>query len=203
MRHSPAAIPTRRSTCIGGANPAECDRPIFGGVFYGPGFSREQVMEAQLDGPFFTLPGGALKLAVGGQWRHDELLYGLNNGPPGEQLVIRNSLHRHSDSAFAELLVPIVGNGNALPGIHRLDLDIAGRYEDYSDFGSTSHPKIGMNWSPLDNSGTRQLRHLLPRSAAVGARRPAEGHLRPDLFRPALPRAAPRSATPWAEATPP
>ena len=25
-----------------------------------------------------------------------------------------------------------------------------GRYENYSDFGSTSHPKIGLNWSPVD-----------------------------------------------------
>jgi iron complex outermembrane receptor protein len=142
--------PATALNVFGGANPASVIGPIFSGVFYGPGFSREQVMESQLDGTLFNLPGGAVKLAVGGQWRHDELLYGLNNGPPGEQLVIRNSLHRHSESGFAELLVPLVGSGNALPGIQRLDLDVAGRYEDYSDFGSTSHPKVGINWAPLD-----------------------------------------------------
>ena len=37
-----------------------------------------------------------------------------------------------------------------MPGIQRLDLDIAGRYEHYSDFGGTSHPKIGLNWTPAD-----------------------------------------------------
>jgi iron complex outermembrane receptor protein len=142
--------PSKALNVYGGSNSPGVIQNIFDGTFYGPGFSREQVIESQVDGPLFTLPGGALRLALGGQWRHDELLYGLNSGAPGQELVIRNSLHRHSNSAFAELLVPIVGDDNAVPGIRRLDLDIAGRYEDYSDFGSTSHPKIGLNWSPLE-----------------------------------------------------
>ena len=137
--------PATALNVYGGANSPSVIQKIFSGIFYAPGFSREQVAEAQVDGPLLTLPGGDLRLALGGQWRHDELLYGLNSGAPGAQLVIRNSLHRHSDSAFAELLVPIVGDGNSVPGIHRLELDIAGRYENYSDFGSTSHPKIGLN----------------------------------------------------------
>lgn len=142
--------PATALNVYGGANSPAVIRNIFGGVFYGPGFSREQVVEGQVDGPLLQLPGGPVRLAVGGQWRHDELLDGLNSGAPGEELVIRQNLHRHSDSGFAELLVPIVGSSNAVTGIRRLDLDIAGRYEDYSDFGSTSHPKIGLNWSPAD-----------------------------------------------------
>lgn len=143
--------PAKALNVFGGSNSPSVIQNIFSGVFYAPGFSREQVAEAQVDGPLLNLPGGALRLALGGQWRHDELLYGLNSGAPGKQLVISNSLHRHSDSAFAELLVPIFGEGNAVPGIQRLELDIAGRYEDYSDFGSTSHPKIGLNWWPVNN----------------------------------------------------
>ncbi len=136
---------------FGGSNSRSVINSIFSGIFYGPGFAREQVAEAQMDGTLLDLPGGAVKLAVGGQWRHDELLYGVNSGPPGPgQLVIRNTLNRHSSAGFAELLVPIFGRGNALPGLERLDLDVAGRYEDYSDFGSTTHPKIGINWQPVE-----------------------------------------------------
>ncbi|HEY6458311.1 MAG TPA: TonB-dependent receptor [Steroidobacteraceae bacterium] len=140
--------PATALNVYGGANPASVINPIFSGIFYGPGFAREQVLEAQADGGVVALPGGEARLAVGGQWRHDELEYGLVSGPTGEQLVIDEHLSRHSDSAFAELLVPIFGSGNAVPGIQRLDLDIAGRFEHYSDFGSTSHPKIGINWTP-------------------------------------------------------
>jgi len=142
--------PATALNVYGGANPASVVNPIFSGIFYGPGFAREQVMEAQVDGGVVALPGGEARLAVGGQWRHDELEYGLVSGAAGEQLVIDEHLSRHSDSAFAELLVPIVGSGNAVPGIQRLDLDIAGRFEHYSDFGSTSHPKIGINWTPTE-----------------------------------------------------
>ena len=142
--------PATALNVYGGANPASVINPIFSGIFYGPGFAREQVLEAQADGGVLALPGGEARLAVGGQWRHDELEYGLVSGPTGEQLVIDEHLSRHSDSAFAELLVPIFGSGNAVPGIQRLDLDIAGRFEHYSDFGSTSHPKIGINWTPTE-----------------------------------------------------
>lgn len=143
--------PATALNVYGGSNAASVINPIFSGIFYGPGFAREQVIEAQVDGHLFSLPGGDVRLALGGQWRHDELEYGLIAGPTGAQLNIDEHLSRHSDSAFAEILVPLVGSGNAMPGIQKLDLDVAGRYEHYSDFGSTSHPKIGVNWTPAEN----------------------------------------------------
>jgi len=142
--------PATALNVYGAANPASVIDPIFSGIFYGPGFSREQVIEGQVDGGVFALPGGEVRLAVGGQWRHDELEYGLVSGAVGQQLVIDEHLNRHSDSTFAEVLVPIFGSGNAVPGIQRLDLDVAGRYEHYSDFGGTSHPKVGLNWTPTE-----------------------------------------------------
>jgi iron complex outermembrane receptor protein len=51
---------------------------------------------------------------------------------------------------FAEALVPIIGSDNAMAGARRLDLSVAGRYEEYSDFGDTFNPKFGVNWTPLD-----------------------------------------------------
>src|SRR5690606_39831697 len=54
-------------------------------------------------------------------------------------------------SAFAELYVPIVGSANALPGMQSLGLSLAGRYDDYSDFGSTTNPKIGLEWRLTDS----------------------------------------------------
>jgi iron complex outermembrane receptor protein len=53
-------------------------------------------------------------------------------------------------SAFVELAVPVVGEGNAVRGIRRIDLSLAGRRESYSDFGATSHPKFGVNWKVTD-----------------------------------------------------
>ena len=37
-----------------------------------------------------------------------------------------------------------------MPLVRSLTADISGRYDDYSDFGSTSNPKFGVNWEVLD-----------------------------------------------------
>ena len=34
--------------------------------------------------------------------------------------------------------------------LRSLALSLSGRYDDYSDFGSTTNPKVGVNWAPVD-----------------------------------------------------
>jgi iron complex outermembrane recepter protein len=46
--------------------------------------------------------------------------------------------------------VPIFGSGNALPGLQQLSISAEGRWDEYSDFGSTRNPKVGFTWKPLD-----------------------------------------------------
>ena len=63
-------------------------------------------------------------------------------------------MRRRVNSAFAELLVPLFGDRErARAGLRDLDLDLAVRYDDYSDLedGSTINPKYGINWAPIDS----------------------------------------------------
>ena len=53
-------------------------------------------------------------------------------------------------SAFGELAVPVVSPDMHIPLIHRLDVQLAGRYEHYSDFGSVAKPKIAAAWDLVD-----------------------------------------------------
>jgi iron complex outermembrane receptor protein len=46
--------------------------------------------------------------------------------------------------------VPVIGKANALPLVERLDLSLAIRADDYSDFGFTSNPKVGADWVPVE-----------------------------------------------------
>jgi iron complex outermembrane recepter protein len=64
--------------------------------------------------------------------------------------TVNTANSRRVTSAFLEAVVPLFGTANAVPGIARLDIDVAGRYDDYSDFGSTTNPKIGVRWDPID-----------------------------------------------------
>jgi iron complex outermembrane receptor protein len=53
-------------------------------------------------------------------------------------------------SAFAELAVPVVSPEMHIPLVRRIDLQLAGRYEHYSDFGSVAKPKIAGAWDLFD-----------------------------------------------------
>jgi len=51
---------------------------------------------------------------------------------------------------FIEARIPLMGSDFTLPGFHRLDLIGALRHEHYSDAGSSTVPKIGFFWQPLE-----------------------------------------------------
>jgi iron complex outermembrane receptor protein len=93
------------------------------------------------DGPLFNWRAGAIRLAVGGEFRHEHSA-GINIAENPED---RGRLVR---SGFFELAVPLVG-ARAGSAANRLDLSLAGRYDSYSDVGSTFNPKVGLSWRPL------------------------------------------------------
>lgn len=124
--------------------------------FIGQGFqdshvtSRVLTGHVDLDGRLIDVPGGAVKLALGGDMRresfdrHGEGFYATTTPQPFE--AAKGS--RVVAAGFAEVRVPIVGPHNGVPLVQALDLSLAGRLEHYSDFGTTTDPKIGVSWIP-------------------------------------------------------
>jgi iron complex outermembrane receptor protein len=53
-------------------------------------------------------------------------------------------------AAYAELAVPIVSEEMDIPLVRRFDIQLAGRYEHYSDFGSVARPKVAAAWDVVD-----------------------------------------------------
>jgi iron complex outermembrane receptor protein len=121
-------------------------------VSIAPGRSITRDYELKGDGPLFHLPGGEVRAAVGVGQLYVSVLGGQITGAVSAPVGAANSAFydRTIKSAFAELAVPVVGEANALPGIRRIDLSLAGRREQYSDAGTSSHPKIGLNWTIAD-----------------------------------------------------
>ena len=62
----------------------------------------------------------------------------------------RRDLGRRVGAGFAALSVPIVGKRGDQPGPNRLEMSLAARYEDYSDFGHIVIPRFGLTWVPAD-----------------------------------------------------
>lgn len=107
------------------------------------------------DGTLFRLPGGPVRLAVGGAYRADDLISTRVVRLPANGRQVRADDAREVASAFAEVYVPIVGAHQNYSWARRVELSLAGRYDDYSDFGSTANPKFGLVWSPIDSLDVR------------------------------------------------
>ncbi len=117
-------------------------------VFLAPTLSRFTGYEARLNGTLLSIGGGDVKLAAGYEGQEIDVRLGNARGVVGTPIVYRN-FDRRVDSVYGELVVPIFGTGNAIPGFERLELDAAVRHDKYSDSGNTTNPKFGVNWSPL------------------------------------------------------
>ncbi|MDB5364349.1 MAG: TonB-dependent receptor [Rhodospirillales bacterium] len=109
------------------------------------------------DGGLFDLPGGSVRLAAGAEYRlqgYDDTNFSFSSGTR-PALSAPSSLRRRIASFDAELLVPIFGQGNELPGFHRLDISASARTERYSDVGRTTNPKFGVGWLPVEGVALR------------------------------------------------
>ncbi len=110
---------------------------------------------AKVDGSLFALPAGDVKIAVGGEYLHytitQDITRPLGTGPASSgSSSIRLDYDRNVRSAYAEVLVPVISPDMNVPLVHRFDLNLAGRYDRYNDFGSTKNPKIAANWEPVE-----------------------------------------------------
>ncbi len=109
---------------------------------------------AKIDGTLFSIGGGDVKLAIGGVIRHektDQSQLGSAAQPGGGLMspILQGGGPRTIKSVYGEIYVPLVGANNSLPLIRSLELSASARYDDYSDVGSTTNPKFGVNWSPF------------------------------------------------------
>lgn len=93
------------------------------------------------DGVAFTVPGGGVAVAGGGELAVEKFRSGSSTAAPA-------SGRKRSQALFAEVRLPVFGARNARPGLQRFDLHFAGRYEDQERAGTTANPKVGFSWAP-------------------------------------------------------
>lgn len=86
-------------------------------------------------GPLLRLPAGTLDAVIGAEYEKS----GLERDMDG---------NRHVRAAFAELRVPLIARQGASD---MLALHGAGRFDDYSDFGSKPTWQAGIEFRPLDS----------------------------------------------------
>jgi iron complex outermembrane recepter protein len=121
--------------------------------------------DLRASGRLFTIWSGDIMIAAGGEFRTEDL---ADVRPPfsGENLASSGLDPRNNDflqhpprpdvvgdrdvaSAYVEFLLPLVAADQNIPLFNTLELTASARFEDYSDFGDTTKPKVGVNWRPV------------------------------------------------------
>ena len=111
---------------------------------------------AVFDGPLFSLPGGEVRVAVGLEYLKEEYEARTGQSTPGQEATLPlYPSSRNTKAAFAEVNVPMVGASNSMSLVHSLTVSLSARYDDYSDFGDTTNPTVGLNFEPADWIGFR------------------------------------------------
>ncbi|GGB97336.1 TonB-dependent receptor [Novosphingobium endophyticum] len=104
----------------------------------------------------FELPGGAIDFVLGGEYRKEKSSFVAD--PLAQQgLTYTTVLGDFAGDfdvweVFTEVRLPLLAD---MPFAHRLDVDGAFRYSDYSTIGSTSAWKIGGSWAPVRDMALR------------------------------------------------
>jgi iron complex outermembrane recepter protein len=130
-------------------------------------------VDARLSTEIMQLAAGPLALAFGLDYRKEQLdLVNADFVSNGDIIGGAGSIpslvgvSRKVSAAFAEMNIPLLRN---------LEMNVAARYDHYSDFGNTTNPKLTLRWIP-----TREF--LLRAAYGTGFRAPTLS----DLFQPML-----------------
>lgn len=121
-----------------------------GTVLYGGQYEVKQ-FDASISGSLFDLPGGAVQVAIGADYRKET--YSFNGSPAAaanqpdifnvafDNVNALTPKNRTVKAVYAELLVPV---------FEPLEITGAVRLDDYSGFGTTVNPKISAKFRPTD-----------------------------------------------------
>jgi iron complex outermembrane receptor protein len=108
--------------------------------------TRIAAMDGQVSFDAAQLPNGPMPVALGFEYRDedydqvfDEQTQAGNVTGSAKSSNIQGA--RAVKSLFAETVIPVFGN---------LELNVAGRYDDYNDFGTTWNPKASLAFRPID-----------------------------------------------------
>jgi iron complex outermembrane receptor protein len=109
------------------------------------------------------LPAGPVGLAAGLSGMRETLsarvdanslpdpLTGQTSGWSDANSLQPFSAGRSVGSVFAEADIPLIGPEQKIAAVHELDLDLAGRWDQYSGIGSAKTPRLGLGLEPIDS----------------------------------------------------
>ncbi len=117
------------------------------------GLSYIYSFDAKASGDLFQVPAGAVKLAVGGEYREEfsEQQFSEPIGSVVGSGGAGSAGDRDVRALYYEVSIPITSEKWNTFLLRKLEFTIAQRYDDYSDFGDVVKPKFGFAWKPISS----------------------------------------------------
>lgn len=114
--------------------------------------SSQESVNLNLSGDLFELPAGQSSFAIGFEHRKED---GSSEPDPltaaglvlGDNPFLPTRGSYKVDEVFAELQIPLLAD---VTFAKSLELSVAARYSDYSNFGDTTNPKVSLRWQPVE-----------------------------------------------------
>ncbi|CAM4072272.1 TonB-dependent receptor [Pseudoalteromonas ostreae] len=106
--------------------------------------------DANITGEAFSFGDNVVMMAAGIEYREEDV-----SDIPDDQFqrglifgteAVSAAAERDQYAAYVEFSIPLAEN---------LELQLAGRHDDYSDFGTTTNPKVALRWAPTDEITVR------------------------------------------------
>jgi iron complex outermembrane receptor protein len=120
-----------------------------GVILYGGKYSVTQI-DGSVAGTLFDLPGGAVKAAIGLDYRKEKYRFNGDVREAAARPVIiaapfddgnaLDGVSRTIKAAYAEVLIPI---------LETLEVTLAARIDDYGSFGRTTNPMVNFKFRPI------------------------------------------------------
>jgi len=103
-------------------------------------------LDANVTGDIMDLPAGPLTMSVGAEWRRE-----VDDQRPDGNLTTGAVFPFNITTAFAGSFEVVSYYAEfAIPVIKNLDMQVAGRFEDYTTVGTTGlKPRVSFSWKPL------------------------------------------------------
>ncbi|WP_372760278.1 TonB-dependent receptor [Pseudoalteromonas sp.] len=114
------------------------------------GESHMTSFDANISGEAFSFGDDVVMMAAGIEYREEDV-----SDIPDDQFrrglifgteAVSAAASRDQYAAYVEFSIPLADT---------LELQLAGRHDDYSDFGTTTNPKVALRWAPSDEITVR------------------------------------------------
>lgn len=114
------------------------------------GKSTNKSADVTFSGPIFEIGGGDVMLAIKAEYREEAI-----SDNPDDQFLRGDVFGTEATQANGERDSKSVAAEFAIPVLDELEIQFAVRYENYSDFGTTTDPKVSFLWAPMENLSFR------------------------------------------------